>query len=96
MHDDELMDDLPEPGSALQMLLDASPSPNPRRKRASSCPPTIEDVGMHDIVAKVHDFQMTEPKTDPVFSMSDDSTNTITAENAQTFLDPRACLFVGK
>src|SRR5690242_18046113 len=93
MHIDDAEDELPQSRSVLQMLLDASPAPLARRKRASSCPPVIKDVDMSEITSNLKNLDIVEPKTDPV-GPSEDDTNIITAENAQTFLDPNACLFV--
>jgi len=87
--------ELPEPPSALQMLIDASPAPDLKRKRASSCPPAIEEVDMQDLTSKITKLDVTEPKSDPIVPISHEE-DLITAENAQTLLDPNACLFVAK
>ena len=50
---------------------------------------------MNEVVADLKHLQVTEPKTDPVVPMEQDA-NEITPENAQTLLDPSACLFVAK
>ena len=49
---------------------------------------------MGTLTMSLKDLKMAEPKTDPV--SYDHDASTITAENAQTLLDPDACLFVAK
>ena len=80
--------------SVLQKLLDASASPNPHRKRASSCPPRFDDFIVSDLAAELDGMEIVEPQSDPI-ALDVDMTN-VTVENAQTLLDPSACIFVGK
>jgi hypothetical protein len=90
--DDEY--ELPQAPSVLEMLLDASPAPRRGHKRSASCPAKIDNVEMGDLTLSLNHLDMAEPKTDPASCDPDESS--ITAENAQTLLDPDACLFVAK
>lgn len=82
----------------MQALLDASTAPNLKHKRAASCPPSMsidDDVGLDDIDATMADLGVAEPKSDPV-TADEQQAAKVTIENAQTLLDPNACLFVAK
>jgi len=92
---DNHKNELPQPRSALQMLLDASPTGRHGHKRASSCPPGFKEMELQDLTANIKEFCMFEPKTDPILPSERDRV-IITADNAQTLFDPNACLFVAK
>jgi hypothetical protein len=103
-------DDLPTLPTVVEMLLDAPTSLNTGRKRSASCPPKLNDNSLDDLVAKFEDLSMVLPHSDPIDTSAtprvprkevkrraeEQGVNGITVENAQTLLDPDACLFVAK
>jgi hypothetical protein len=100
----ELYDeDLPTAPSVLEILLSASPFPSTRPKRSASCPPKLNEVSLEDLATQLGDMSIVLPYSDPIDVSVDikqqaDEQNRggITVENAQTLLDPEACLFIAK
>ncbi len=100
----ELCDeDLPAAPSVLEILLSASSFPNTRPKRSASCPPKFSEVSLEDLAAQLGDMAIVLPYSDPtdlpldIKQQADEQNkNAITVENAQTLLDPEACLFIAK
>jgi hypothetical protein len=110
MHSGTFNDELPAAQSALDMLLNASTSPDIRRKRSASCPARLNKFSLDNLAARLEDLSLVLPHSDPIEASATPLVPTralkrragqqgvsgITVENAQTLLDPEACLFVAK
>ncbi|KIW07879.1 uncharacterized protein PV09_01792 [Verruconis gallopava] len=103
-----LHDGYPSAQSSLQSLLNAQPPKSRTRKRSASCPPRIGDPSLDDLIYRMEDLSMELPHSDAVeepcspcaqkqsagHAARSQDVSGITPENAQTLLDPAACLFV--